>query len=218
MKVACVVIAVSVLIAGCGGEKTETTEKEVPQDVQLSAEESLLIEASSELVRQFGGSLKKELMAAIDKGGPVSAISVCRDAAPAMADSHSVGGWTIRRVSALNRNPDNRATLEEKEILTQFAAATAPGFIGRWHETDSVKTYRYYKPISVQPLCLKCHGNLQTMAPGVYQAVKKHYPDDRATGYQAGDLRGMFVVEVVWPDGEALAKTLVGDTVAPAAP
>ena len=210
MKGVIAIACMLMLLAGCGGEQTETEQTTTDTTEQLSAGEALLVEASDKLIGRFGGALKKELLASLSEHGPVEAISVCRDVAPAIADSFSVEGWSIRRVSALNRNLNNRATLEEKDILSRFASATdAPPYVGLWHEDDSVKAYRYYKPIFVQQLCLKCHGNLQTMAPGVYQAVKKHYPDDRATGYQVGDLRGMFVVEALWPEAEAHARTLV---------
>ena len=53
---------------------------------------------------------------------------------------------------------------------------------------------------------------MQTLAPGVYQTIKKHYPMDKATGYTDGDLRGMYIVKVVWPEGKEFAlKLLTGD-------
>lgn len=45
------------------------------------------------------------------------------------------------------------------------------------------------------PLCLQCHG-----APGkditaeTLAAIQKLYPDDKATGFQPGDLRGLWRV------------------------
>jgi hypothetical protein len=55
------------------------------------------------------------------------------------------------------------------------------------------------KPIVTAPLCLTCHG--ETLAPGVAAAVESRYPQDRAVGFAAGDLRGAF--HVSWRDTNA---------------
>jgi hypothetical protein len=175
---------------------------------------ALIHAAAAELVDRFQKNLKSELMTAISTRQAAGAIEVCRDIAPAVADSHSTGAWTIRRVSDKNRNPDNRATRDDMAILMGFAdtAIAEPQFVLQpGHNADSLPVYRYYQPIYTQQLCLNCHGGMQTLAPGVYQAVKKAYPDDKAVGYSTGQLRGMFVVEAVWPDGEPYAKELTGE-------
>ena len=45
----------------------------------------------------------------------------------------------------------------------------------------------------VQPLCLNCHG--VELAPDVAGRIAELYPEDRATGFEAGELRGVFWVE-----------------------
>jgi excinuclease UvrABC helicase subunit UvrB len=42
-------------------------------------------------------------------------------------------------------------------------------------------------PTAEKP-CLACHG--KTLAPQVAARLKELYPDDRATGYAAGEIRG----------------------------
>jgi len=51
----------------------------------------------------------------------------------------------------------------------------------------------YVEPIMVQPLCLTCHGSQP--APDVAERIAELYPDDKATGFQTGDLRGVFWLE-----------------------
>ncbi len=51
----------------------------------------------------------------------------------------------------------------------------------------------YTEPILVQPLCLVCHG--EALAPDVAARIEALYPQDEATGFRAGDLRGVFWVE-----------------------
>jgi hypothetical protein len=50
----------------------------------------------------------------------------------------------------------------------------------------------YVEPIVTQPQCLICHGS--ELAPPVAVALEAHYPEDQATGFAVGDLRGVFWV------------------------
>ena len=45
------------------------------------------------------------------------------------------------------------------------------------------------------PPCLQCHGTPnQDIAPETLAAIQKLYPDDKATGFKLGDLRGLWRV------------------------
>ena len=48
------------------------------------------------------------------------------------------------------------------------------------------------KAIPTAPLCLQCHG--EAIAPPVAEKITKLYPEDKATGFREGDIRGAFVV------------------------
>ena len=48
--------------------------------------------------------------------------------------------------------------------------------------------------IATEPLCVACHGT--EVAPEVRATILAHYPDDGATGFSLGDLRGALWVEV----------------------
>lgn len=208
--------AILALLAGCTADKQDNGDTGSPEPAQsdYAASSDLYEAAARKLVGEFSKDLKGELMAALAEADAAGALDVCQKVAPAVADSYSVGGWTIRRVSEKFRNPDNRADTTELRILAQFADSTRPVFLHNWTETDSGAVYTYYQPIRTMGLCLKCHGDMQTLAPGVYQRLRKLYPLDRATGYKADELRGMFVVRAEWPVGEAYAvQFLAGSTV-----
>lgn len=215
MRRIAIIILVGLTLA-CSNDNTEneiSAEQAALQDSLdlMAMDEDLIRTASARLIGEFSGELRSRLVAAIKSSGPTGAIKECRLAAPAVADSMSQQGFTIRRVTNKTRNQDNRATLAEKNIMAIFTDTVQPKrkFFGDWKTEDSVTTYTYYKPIYMKKACLQCHGDLQTLAPGVYKTVKKHYPTDKATGYKAGDLRGMFVVETVWPDGKDFAVKLL---------
>ena len=203
-------------IMACSSDNKEadlSAEQAALQDSldRVAIDEDLIRTASARLISEFSGELKSRLVASIQSGGPTRAIEVCGLEASSIADSMSRGGFTIRRVTDKNRSPDNRATLAEKDIMAVFVDSTQPRrqFFGDWKTEDSLTSYTYYKPIFVKRFCLQCHGDMQTLAPGVYQAVKRHYPMDKATGYRKGDLRGMFVVKAMWPDGKDFAIALL---------
>ncbi len=148
--------------------------------------------------RKVATSLPPKLLAAlqeeISKSGPEGAIPVCKDMAPKMAGEISQQtGWKIKRVSLKARN-DARAIPDawEKAALEDFdkraAAGEPPAQLEKGEQVDN--EYRYVKALPVQPLCLNCHGPADQLTPAVKSALSQHYPNDRATGYSVGQIRG----------------------------
>ena len=206
-----VLLFITVIFGGCGGDKQEKPDSRLEQAKALQNEnDTLCREAADKLTVIFAGEVKDELTKALGQGGAVNAIEVCRVKAPKISQIFSINGVKIRRVAERYRNLDNRATTRQLEILDGFKdSLTAPKYVGEWTSSDSGETYHYYKPIYTQPLCLNCHGGLQTLSPGVIDAVRKYYPNDKATGFKVGELRGMFVVEIQWPTGKDYAEEIV---------
>ena len=53
----------------------------------------------------------------------------------------------------------------------------------------------FYKPIVTGEICLKCHGDPSTFPTALKEKLQTLYPDDLATGYKTGEIRGAFRVE-----------------------
>ena len=160
-----------------------------------------------ELVNQFFGSLKGELQAALNEGGPVTAISVCKLKAPRLTkEFSSLTGWYIARTSLKLRNPNNHPDAWEKQVMEQFLTRQTNGEPLTNMEYSEVilidgrKIFRYMKAIEVMDLCLNCHG--ENVKPEIKRILTQLYPNDQATGFTKGDLRGAFT----------LAKSLPGST------
>jgi len=49
-------------------------------------------------------------------------------------------------------------------------------------------------PIKLKATCLICHGPKEQIAADVLAELGKRYPDDQATDFQEGELRGWFWV------------------------
>lgn len=160
-----------------------------------------------ELIQQAGGLLSSNLLAAITRGGPTNALEFC--SLHALTLTRSVGTnqpVTIRRVTHRPRNPANRAQADELAVLEKFRALLKPGQVpGPLLTTNAAGTVSFFAPIVLNnPLCLNCHGQPRTeVQPATLAAVRRLYPQDQATGFKLGDLRGLWRVDF----GETPAST-----------
>jgi hypothetical protein len=160
------------------------------------------VEKSRELSMQLGKELKGELSAAVEKGGPVAAIDVCHTRAPAIAARLSAeSGARVGRTALKVRNAANAPDDVQRAVLEQFASDMAAGRVeGPLEAAFEIKREggierHYLRAIPTEALCLTCHG--ETLAPELAAAIARDYPDDQATGFKLGELRGAF--RVVWP-------------------
>lgn len=156
-------------------------------------------------VDAYASQLKAALGGAMQSGGPVEAIEVCRNRASEIAaEIGREAGVDIGRTALRVRNPGNQPDEWEMAVLRRFEAELAAGaaaeelFAVDTKQTASGMQHRYMAPIMTQPLCLACHGS--ALDPAVKDALQAHYPDDEATGFAIGDLRGAFTVS--WIEAE----------------
>lgn len=151
----------------------------------------------AKLIKTYADSLKDELSAALQAGGPSRAIEVCRAQAPAIAAKVSAeSGWTVRRTSHRIRNAASAPDAYESRVLDEFLARLAkgegPASLMRAEVVDEGggKVFRLVKAIPIQDMCLDCHGT--QIDPWVRDRLRAAYPDDAATGFKLGDIRGVF--------------------------
>lgn len=159
-------------------------------------------ERSQVLADRLMSELKAELMEAMQRGGPVAAIEVCRSRAPAIASRLAAdSGAEVGRTALRVRNPANSPDAFERAALERFAAelarantdATAPPPTATLELRSAAGIERrYLRAIVMQPLCANCHGT--ALAPDVEAAIRRQYPDDAATGFETGQLRGAVTV------------------------
>lgn len=148
----------------------------------------------------LGETLKAQLIAAIRAGGPIAAVGVCRSIAPAIADdqskAHSV---QVGRTALKVRNPANAPDAFERRVLEDFVrkinAGADPASLEHAETVtqNGESVFRYMKaiPTAAEP-CLTCHGS--NLEPSLKAEIQRLYPDDQATGFRAGELRGAFTV------------------------
>lgn len=174
-----------------GPEQAAPAAVEVPVGAPPEREPAAVAEA---LMKELSGALQAQLAA----GGPVEAVNVCTELAPAIAGRLSrETGWRVTRVGTRVRNPLlGTPDAWEARVLAEFEARAAAGeplagmSFAEQVEEPGGRFQRYLRAIPVQPACLACHGPPETLAAPVAEALRARYPHDRATGYLAGQLRG----------------------------
>ncbi len=153
-------------------------------------------------MRSLGGKLRERVGAEMKAGGPVQAIAVCRDEASALtAEVAGSGEIELGRTSHKLRNPDNAVPAWLSTYLAEVQALPAARVRPRVFDLgDRVGLVR---PIGTAEVCTRCHGGADSLDPAVRALLADAYPEDRATGFSPGDLRGLFWATA--PKGEHAA-------------
>ena len=158
--------------------------------------EQLTQEARS-IAKQFLGQLKPELQKSMKADGPAKTIAFCQTKAPQIAAKLTQKtGWDINRVSLKPRGESAQPDQWEATVLKRFNAQLANGSSPKTMEFSAIVSvnnqtqYRYMKAIPTGQVCLTCHG--KDLAPSVQETLDKRYPNDMATGYSKGQIRGAF--------------------------
>ncbi len=152
-------------------------------------------EASAKLLK----ALKSEVEKAVQTGGPLHAVAVCNEKASQITRQVSLqAGWDVGRTSLKHRNPKNAPDAWEQKVLEDFERRKAAGESLKTMEHYAVveeqgkEHFRYMKAIPLFGVCVNCHGS--KIRPDLSEKIYKLYPDDKARGYNPGDLRGALTV------------------------
>ena len=152
-------------------------------------------EVSKELIKTLGGELKKHLKA----NGPVDALEFCSVNAYNLTKkvSEKYGkDIDVKRISLKPRNPANTPSNDEATILSSLDAMNKVGVKPHNVIQDKGDKVVVYKPLLIKKkACLICHGDVNKK-PKLAKKIKEIYPNDKATGYKMGDLRGAIVVTI----------------------
>ncbi len=189
MRPAVPAIAALFALAACSGES------EPPAPV---LDEAAVIAASVPVAQAFQGDLKAQLQAALEAGGPVEAVSVCQQVAPAIAQAQSeASGAEVSRIAARHRNPAGGVP---EELAQAYAALEAAPLADGKPAVQIVRTgdgagakvhFLSAIPMQDQP-CSVCHGT--SIEPALRAHIDQLYPGDLATGFKPGELRGALLV------------------------
>ena len=171
------------------------TAAEAPADKQAVAKEGV------GYIKQLGKELKSNLKKYLkqDPSG-LQAAYFCSKSAQDLTQKVNAKfpkGVTVRRTALKLRNPRDKADATDIEVMKKMEAQIKAGtFKKKPVVMDVGGKARVYVPLMTQKACLKCHGPVEKIDPKVAELIKKNYPQDRATGFKEGDLRGVIVAEL----------------------
>jgi len=188
---------VAVLVVGCG-----PPEAEGPPNALDAQDAARAMEMGAPAADALAQGLVGRLQEAMEEGGPAGAVDFCAQEALELThqiqDDHDPS-LEVKRTTLRWRNPANAPDAWEERVLqyldrlersdpdavpTELTAAGPDGSL------------RYYRVLRTAGMCLQCHGDIPSLPSEVQQIVRERYPDDRATGYREGDLRGVIRVEI----------------------
>ena len=163
------------------------------------AGQQALQDQGKQVISQFFSKLVSELRKGMKAGGPVAALAVCKVEAPKIAaDVSASTGWQVGRTSLKLRNPANKPDQWELAVLEKFQARADAGenprdmIYSEIVQMDGRPVFRMMKGIPTGGVCLTCHGN--AIKPEVAARLVELYPQDQATGFTKGQLRGAFTL------------------------
>lgn len=189
--------AIAALACGPGGDDDPEDAADAPIP---PATEAAVVALGSEAAQKLASSLIGRLQAVLAEEGAAGAVAFCSaEGLPLTAEASRDVGFAIKRTSSRIRNPANAPDLLERAALDHYEATQASGdsLPARFVQIlPGGEGYRYYQPLRVQPFCVQCHGASEELAEGVADVLAEHYPEDEATGYSAGDFRGLIRVTV----------------------
>ena len=150
-------------------------------------------------VKALAGELQTVLQTTLKSAGPVEAVTVCNTQAPLLAGKVSrEQSMSVGRTSLRTRNDSNAPDAWEAAVLEQFEKRKAAGEAVTALEFSEItrdngsEVFRYMKAIPAGDVCLVCHG--EQLTDDLRAKLDELYPNDRATGYSKGDIRGAFTV------------------------
>jgi hypothetical protein len=188
------VLSTLLVMTSCDRATVEPVAADAAPSPEAVAEVTARGEAAAKvLMERLGAQLK----GAMESGGPVAAITVCQQVAIPLTTSAGAEfeGVTVKRTTLKPRNPANAPDEKDRAVLEAMEAQSPPQPVIRWE--DGVA--RFYRPLMIQEVCLKCHGDPATFPKELKEALAEKYPHDAATGYALGDLRGAIRVDIEVP-------------------
>lgn len=159
-------------------------------------DELTYLKLGKEITDSVGLTLKSNLVEQL-KSNPINAVQFCNQKALELTDVYSTKYNTIvKRGSNGNRNQLNAPNELEAKMLDDFQKKIADGEkVTPRVVIDQEGRKNYYAPIYTGGVCLTCHGNVKNMQPELVQVIDSLYPNDKAKGYGANELRGIWTVK-----------------------
>lgn len=188
----------SLAVWAIGCSSPEKKEKQPAE--QQAMPDTLVHQEGKRISQEAFAQLSVRLQSAMATGGVAEALAVCKvEALPITQQLGDKHGVILKRIATRYRNPLNEADAAEHKLFDDWQQSiqnnNEPAAVVL-HDGDNRIWYQAIRLSS--PNCLRCHG-----APGKdilaadYDKIMAAYPDDKASGFALGDLRGAW--KIIFP-------------------
>lgn len=191
------VLAIAVILTACASMPllfAQTPSAAVEAD-QAPAALQPALERGQAAAKALQSALQTRLVEVLPKSGPAGALDICRREAYAIAAEVGMQhGVSLGRTSHKVRNEKNAPRPWADPVVAQYAGkkfADAKPYV-----VDLGTQVGVLQPISMGEACSMCHGAPSWMPDDVAATLKAAYPNDRATGFTTGEVRGWIWIEV----------------------
>lgn len=174
---------------------------------------AVISQSGERLIDRIGGSLMIEVERTLAAKGLDEAVELLH--LKTLAPPKPVPGkpvvTAIKMTSFRVRDPKNTpdaadfAALDLVRIAMQGGETPPKVIVQKVEKPGAPLEWRVYRPIAVNPKCLLCHGQVESLQPQVQHMLERLYPEDKATGYQAWEWRGLIRVSYENPPAPAAA-------------
>jgi hypothetical protein len=159
------------------------------------AEWKAIISRADVIIATMHDALLWELNSGLEQGGAILAIKSCHiDAARVAERIGRQEGVAAGRTSHRLRNPTNAPRQWAAAIVEANAGRRArdvDGFV-----VDLGRELGVMRPVAQRATCAGCHGRPDALNPAIRAELRERYPMDRATGFEEGDIRGWYWVQL----------------------
>jgi hypothetical protein len=178
---------------GCQSDSKQQAKESTAYDT------TAVVKEGQEIVGATFKTLSSNLQNAMSEGGVEYALQFCNIEAMPLTDSLSTYyDVSIRRASHKPRNPSNKANSMEEKVINDYIQKIDEGGNLNPVTYGDDNTITYHAPIVItNQLCLNCHGEPGTdIAESDLSTIQELYPEDQATGFSMGELRGVWTVKL----------------------
>lgn len=191
MKNLWMVVGLLMLLYSCGQETPQQKPQAMTEEQYLSLGDSVATNAQKLLLQNLVNAIKEK--------GIAAAVGYCNvNAIPLTEQASHQYQVSLQRISDKNRNPKN-AIQEEQDMQAWTAMQQLMQDTSKHKKhllVNNEQGATYYKAITIaMPTCLSCHGEKdKDLATDTWNTIQTSYPQDKAHGYQMGQLRGLWKV------------------------
>lgn len=190
------------VLAGCAVPPGEAPDA---PDLLTGTEADRAVELGSPAADALARGLIGRLAEAMEEEGAVGALRFCAGEAIDLTrriEADHDPRLELKRTTLQWRNPANAPDAWEERVLRyldRLERQDPESVPGELAARGPEGTLRYYRVLRIAPMCLTCHGAESGLDSELRDTLQVRYPDDRATGYEVGGLRGVIRVDIPGP-------------------